>query len=67
MKKTWKIVLFTFLGIAVALLPVLQLVLNSRIISSQVDKFAVEYIDGDLDYSGMKFSLIKHALWMEEI
>lgn len=59
MKKTWKIVLFTFLGIAVALLPVLQLVLNSRIISSQVDKFAVEYIDGDLDYSGMKFSLIK--------
>lgn len=40
------------------LLLALQVVLNSRVVTRYIDKFASEYIDGELNYSDIKVSVI---------
>lgn len=37
----------------------LPLLLNSRIVTNLVDKYAAEYIDGELEYSGLHISLYR--------
>lgn len=38
----------------------LPLLLNSRIVTDLVDRYAAEYIDGELSYSGLRISLYRH-------
>ena len=52
--------LLIVLGTIVGLFLVLQIVLNSRIVDKLVDKYAAEYVDGSLDYSRIKVSLIRN-------
>ena len=46
-------------GVVVLLFLAVQLVLNSRIVDRLVDKYAAEYVDGKLDYSRIRVSLIR--------
>lgn len=48
------------LGSVVGLILVLQIVLNSKIVDNLVEKYAAEYIDGSLDYSDIKVSIIRN-------
>src|SRR5574344_718272 len=59
MKKGLKIALIAIAGFFVVLILGLQFVLNSKIVTNMVDKYAAEYIDGDLNYSRIKFSMFK--------
>lgn len=52
--------LLIVLGTIVGLFLVLQIVLNSRIVDKLVDKYAAEYIDGTLEYSDVKVSLLRN-------
>ena len=63
MKKALKItgiVGAALVGLVLLLLILLPLVLNSRAAARLVDKLAAEYIDGDLEYSGIHVSLYRH-------
>ena len=62
MKKALKItgiVGAALVGLVLLLLILLPLVLNSRAAARLVDKLAAEYIDGDLEYSGLHVSLYR--------
>lgn len=48
------------LGSVIGLVLVLQIVLNSRIVDNLVDKYAAEYVDGSLEYSDIKVSLLRN-------
>ena len=51
MKKALRIVgivVAALLGLVLLVLAALPLVLNSRVVTNIVDKYAAEYIDGDL-------------------
>ena len=47
-------------GLVLLVLLLLPLVLNSRLITRLIDKYAAEYIDGDLEYSRIHVSLYRH-------
>ena len=49
----------SLLGLVLLVLLLLPLVLNSRALTRLVDKFAAEYIDGDLEYSRIRVSLYR--------
>ena len=52
MKKALRIsgiVLASLLGLVLLVLVALPFVLNSRVVTKLVDKYAAEYIDGDLE------------------
>ena len=48
------IVVAVLLGLAVLVLTAVPLVLNSRVVTNLVDKYAAEYIDGDLEYARIR-------------
>ena len=58
MKKWLKIAIISVLGFIAVVLVVLQIVLNSKLVTDMIDEFAVEYIDGKLAYSRPKVSVI---------
>ena len=63
MKKALRIsgiVLASLLGLILLILIALPFVLNSKVVTKLVDKYAAEYIDGDLEYSRLHVSLYKH-------
>ena len=54
-----KPVLWVLLGIWAIIIIVLQVVLNSAVLTRIVDRFADEYVDGDVTFSGIKASMFK--------
>lgn len=52
--------LLIVLGAIVGLFLVLQAVLNSRIVDKVVDKYAARFVDGTLDYSDVRVSLLRN-------
>ena len=63
MKKALRIsgiVLASLLGLVLLILIALPFVLNSRVVTKLVDKYAAEYIDGELEYSRLRVSLYRH-------
>ena len=63
MKKALRIsgiVLASLVGLVLLVLIALPFVLNSRMVTKLVDKYAAEYIDGDLEYARLHVSLYKH-------
>ena len=52
-------VLWVFLGIWAVIIIALQVVLNSTVLTRIVDRFADEYVDGDVTFSGIKASMFK--------
>lgn len=48
------IVVAVLLGLAVLVLTAVPLVLNSKVVTNLVDKYAAEYIDGDLEYARIR-------------
>ena len=63
MKKALRIsgiVLASLLGLVLLVLIALPFVLNSRVVTKLVDKYAAEYIDGELEYSRLRVSLYRH-------
>lgn len=58
--KRWlKAALWTVLGLWAVLLIVLQIVLNSSVLTRIADTLAKEYVDGDVAFSGIKASMFK--------
>jgi len=63
MKKALRIggiVVAALLGLVLLVLAALPLVLNSRVVTKLVDRYAAEYIDGDLTYSRLRIELYRH-------
>ena len=61
-KKWWKTVLKTlawFVGIWAALLVILQLTLSEKVLTKLVDKYAAEYVDGDISFGSASVSMFK--------
>lgn len=58
MKKFWKIAAIVC-GAVLFVVIALQTVLNRPFVSRTIDKYAAEYIDGELHYSGLRFSTFK--------
>ncbi len=54
-----KPVLWTVLGIWILLIVALQVVLNSSVLTRVADRFADEYVNGDVTFSGIKASMFK--------
>jgi len=54
-----KPVLWTFLGIWAVIVIVLQVALNSTVLTRIVNDVANEYVDGDVTFSGIKASMFK--------
>ncbi len=54
-----KPVLWTFLGIWAIVVIVLQVVLNSNVLTRVADRLASEYVDGDVAFSGIKASMFR--------
>ena len=74
MKKALRItgiVLASLAGFILLILIALPFVLNSRVVTKLVDKYAAEYIDGELAYSRLHVSLYKHfprvAISLEDV
>ena len=62
MKKALRIsgiVVAALLGLVLLVLVALPLVLNSRVVTKLVDKYAAEYIDGELTYSRIRIHLYR--------
>lgn len=59
-KHRWLKALLIVPGTIVGLFLVLQTVLNSRIVDKVVDRYAAQFVDGTLDYSDVKVSLIRN-------
>lgn len=59
-KHRWLKALLIVPGTILGLFLALQIVLNSRIVDKVVDKYAAQYIDGTLDYSDVKVSLLRN-------
>ena len=60
--KWWKILLkaaLWIIGIWAVLLVVLQLTLSEKVLTKLVNKYAAEYIDGDISFGGAKVSMFK--------
>ena len=53
-------VLLWIIGIWLALLLALQVLVSPKVLSSIVDKFASEYIDGDLSFSRVRLRMFRH-------
>ena len=63
MKKALRIVgivVAALLGLVLLVLAALPLVLNSRVVTNIVDKYAAEYIDGDLEYARLSIRPYRH-------
>lgn len=63
MKKALRIsgiVLASVLGLILIILAALPFVLNSKAVTKLMDKYAAEYIDGELAYSRLHVSLYRH-------
>ena len=61
-RKWWKIVLkviLWFIGIWAALLVILQLTLTEKTLEKLVDRYAAEYIDGDISFGKASVSMFK--------
>ena len=58
MKKGLKIALISILGFCAVLFAALHIVLNSKVTGNAIDKLAAEYVDGRLDYSRLRISLL---------
>lgn len=61
-RKWWKTVLKTlawFVGIWAALLVILQLTLSEKVLTKLVDKYAAEYVDGDISFGSASVSMFK--------
>jgi len=54
-----KPVLWTILGIWAVIVIVLQIALNSKVLTRIVDEAAKEYVDGDVSFSGIKASMFR--------
>ncbi|MCR4859053.1 MAG: hypothetical protein K5910_00130 [Bacteroidales bacterium] len=62
MKKALRIsgiVVAALLGLVLLVLVALPLVLNSKAVTNLVDRYAAEYIDGDLEYSRLRIALYR--------
>ena len=60
--NTWrwlKPALWTVLGIWILIIIALQVVLNSSVLTRVADRFADEYVNGDVTFSGIKASMFK--------
>ena len=58
MKKGLKIALISILGFCAVLFAALHIVLNSKVTRNAIDKLAAGYVDGRLDYSRLRISLL---------
>ena len=61
-RKWWKIILKTvlwFVGIWAVLLVVLQVTLSEKVLTKVVNRYAAEYIDGDLSFGKASVSMFK--------
>ena len=58
MKKFWKIAAIVC-GAVLFVVIALQTVLNRPFVSRTIDKYAAEHIDGELQYSSLRFSTFK--------
>ena len=58
--KTLGKVIAIICALLVLLVTALQIVLNRPFVSRLADRYASEYIDGDLEFSGMHFSVIRN-------
>ena len=61
-KKWWKTVLkvvLWFVGIWAVLLVTLQLTLSEKVLTKLVNRYAAEYIDGDLSFGSASVSMFK--------
>lgn len=61
-RKWWKILLkavLWFIGIWAILLVALQLTLSEKVLTKLVNKYAAEYIDGDISFGGAEVSMFK--------
>ena len=61
-RKWWKIVLkaiLWFVGIWAALLVILQVTLSERVLTKIVNRYAAEYIDGDISFGSASVSMFK--------
>ena len=59
----WKwlgIILGTVLGLVLVLLVVLKIVLTPAVLTSMVNRFAGEYVDGDLSFGRIEASVFRH-------
>ena len=54
------IVVAALLGLVLLVLVALPLVLNSRVVTNIVDKYAAEYLDGELTYSRLRIEPYRH-------
>ena len=54
-----KPLLWTILGIWAVIVIVLQIALNSKVLTRIVDEAAKEYVDGDVSFSGIKASMFR--------
>ena len=62
MKKALRIsgiVVAALLGLVLLVLAALPLLLNSKVVTNLVDKYAAEYIDGDLEYARIRIHLYR--------
>lgn len=59
MKKRLKVALLSILGLLAVLVVALQVVLNSRIVTDAIDRFAQNSIEGTLSYSRPKVYLLR--------
>lgn len=61
-RKWWKVILkviLWFVGLWAALLVILQLTLSEKVLTGLVDRYAAEYIDGDLSFGKASVSMFK--------
>ena len=61
-KKTIKIIfkiLIGIIGIWFGLLAVIELALSHSVLNKLIDKYSVEYIDGDLDFGNVSISMFR--------
>ena len=61
-RKWWKILLkaaLWFIGIWAALLIILQVTLSEKVLTKLVNKYAAEYIDGDISFGSAEVSMFK--------
>ena len=58
MKKGLKIALISILGFCAVLFAALHIVLNSKVTRNAIDKLAAGYVDGRLDYTRLRISLL---------
>lgn len=59
-RHPFKIALLILAGLILLFVAVLHIVLNTKVLNRMVDRFAAEYIDGDISFKKASFSLFRH-------